>query len=120
MHVRLHNISSTSKDVWSPQIDVSPDPDGIRNEQHGRTVLGATGCCSLVSDGIVDCWKCIEESEKQISNWAEHDRRIASDLLHLIDEKRMKGMQVGKLKVKALSCTLIHIQCPFLTLHQLL
>ncbi|KAL5535246.1 hypothetical protein ACEPAF_3340 [Sanghuangporus sanghuang] len=65
---------------------------------HGKAASGDQACCSIRSDGVVDCLRCIEDSRAQLNNWAEWDRRIAESMLQLADSREKRGIPIEELK----------------------
>ncbi|KAL5534526.1 hypothetical protein ACEPAG_989 [Sanghuangporus baumii] len=65
---------------------------------HGKAASGGQACCSIRSDGVVDCLKCIEDCRVQLNNWAERDRQIAESILQLADGCEKRGISIEELK----------------------
>ncbi|KAL5495552.1 hypothetical protein ACEPAI_1015 [Sanghuangporus weigelae] len=96
LRMKLGSVTM-SKNRETPLVD----EDLMENDDvtdHGKAASGDQACCSIRSDGVVDCLKCIEDSRAQLNNWAERDRQIAESMLQLADNSEKRGISIEELK----------------------
>lgn len=99
MEFRLKD-SQTVVDGTSPAPDSLPQNiETNDNSEHGKTVSGNTACCSLYSEDVVDCIRCIEDSLNLIKGWKEEDQKAARKVLNLLESQGSQGITAQKLQV---------------------
>lgn len=84
----------------SPLVSpIEPMPSG----SHGLTASGASACCRLTTDGIVDCQECLQSVQSsELASWSEEDLAIATFVLKEIANYGAVGMKMRQLAVREL------------------